>query len=320
MIADNIWGEVMEYLEQFLRYLASEKNSSENTINSYARDIEQFKKIVMEDDKFNNWQSVDKHIARLFLVKLFDLKVSKTSTLRKVSAMRSFFGFLVREEVVGVNPFVGLSLPKKDQKLPEIMSVNAIDNLINAVPQYWETAQEASKDKEFVNFAILRDQAIIEVIYSGGLRISEATNLNVDDVDLLSSTAKVQGKGKKQRLCMLGGSALKALRAYLKECKFRNINMRGKQPLFLNKYYERITPRSIQRQLKHYLITAGLPPDLTPHKLRHSFATHLLDAGADLRSVQELLGHKNLSTTQIYTHVSAKKMQETYRKAHPRAK
>lgn len=310
----------MTHLEKFLRYLANEKNSSLNTVNSYARDIEQFKKIVMENENFDNWQVVDKNTARLFLVKLYELKISKTSTLRKVSAMRSFFKFLVREEVVGINPFIDLSLPKKDQNLPEIMTVNTIDKLINAVPEYWESAQELSKDKEFFTFAILRDQAIIEVIYSGGLRISEAINLNIEDIDLLSGTLKVQGKGKKERLCMLGQKASQSLQKYLKECRKRNINMRGKQPLFLNKFYERITPRSIQRNLKNYLITAGLPADLTPHKLRHSFATHLLDAGADLRSVQELLGHQNLSTTQIYTHVSARKMQETYRKAHPRAK
>ena len=310
----------MTHLEKFLRYLANEKNSSLNTVNSYARDIEQFKKIVMENENFDNWQVVDKNTARLFLVKLYELKISKTSTLRKVSAIRSFFKFLVREEVVGINPFIDLSLPKKDQNLPEIMTVNAIDKLINAVPEYWESAQELSKDKEFFTFAILRDQAIIEVIYSGGLRISEAINLNIEDIDLLSGTLKVQGKGKKERLCMLGQKASQSLQKYLKECRNRNINMRGKQPLFLNKFYERITPRSIQRNLKNYLFAAELPADLTPHKLRHSFATHLLDAGADLRSVQELLGHQNLSTTQIYTHVSARKMQETYRKAHPRAK
>ena len=310
----------MSHLEKFLRYLESEKNSSSNTVNSYKIDIEQFQKIVMESPDFDAWQEVDKNTARLFLVKLYELKVSKSSTLRKVSAMRSFFRFLVREEIVPSNPFIGLSLPKKDRNLPEIMTVNAIDRLINAVSEYWETAKDLSKDKEFVPLAILRDKAIIEVIYSGGLRISEALNLNAEDVDLLSGTVKVQGKGKKQRFCMLGKCASRALQEYLRECKNHSLNMRGKQPLFLNKFFERITPRSIQRNLKNYLVTAGLPPDLTPHKLRHSFATHLLDAGADLRSVQELLGHENLSTTQIYTHVSTRKMQETYRKAHPRAK
>lgn len=310
----------MDNLEKFLKYLETEKDASIHTINSYRIDITQFQELVFQNKKFDDWQMVDKNFARHFLVKLFELKIGKASTLRKVSAMRSFFRYMIREEVLKVNPFIGLNTPKKDRNLPEIMSVSAIDQLINAVDSYWQEAQLLSKDKNHAPFAILRDKALIEIIYSGGLRISEAINLNYQHIDLLGGVAKVKGKGKKERFSMLGGSAQRAITAYIKECKNRAIVMRGDSPLFLNKDNERLSPRSFQRNLKNYLAAAGLPPELTPHKLRHSFATHLLDAGADLRSVQELLGHESLSTTQIYTHVSTQRMKDTYKKAHPRAK
>ena len=157
------------------------------------------------------------------------------------------------------------------------------------------------------------------MIYSGGLRISEALGLNMEDLDLLSGVMRVLGKGKKQRLCGLGNPAIRAIRKYLPVRRTRTENERRSAPVFVNRFGERLTTRSFQRNFKLYLRTAGLPMDMTPHKLRHSFATHLLDAGADLRSVQELLGHANLSTTQIYTHISTERMKAVYNKAHPRA-
>ena len=161
---------------------------------------------------------------------------------------------------------------------------------------------------------------MIEVIYSGGLRISEAVGINLKDLDIFSGTVIVHGKGKKERLCALGRPARTALRNYQQQRRQRPVENTPSAPLFVNHNGGRITPRSFQRNLKAYLQAAGLPPDFTPHKLRHSFATHLLDAGADLRSVQEMLGHANLGTTQIYTHVSTERLKEAYRKAHPRAK
>jgi integrase/recombinase XerC len=180
--------------------------------------------------------------------------------------------------------------------------------------------QGLSKDDASADFSTARDTAILEVIYSGGLRISEALNLNLGDVDLLSDIMKVRGKGKKERICALGGPAVKALRKYLKWRPLRTSNERQTAPIFVNKHGTRFTARSFQRNFKLYLETAGLPEEMTPHKLRHSFATHLLDAGADLRCVQELLGHENLSTTQIYTHVSSERLKKVYASAHPRAK
>ncbi len=191
--------------------------------------------------------------------------------------------------------------------------------LLAAPSQYWGK-MAVSGSKGDVVFASARDVAILEVLYSGGLRISEAIGLNLADLDFLSGSCVVRGKGKKERICLLGRPAITALRRYLQERERLGLaGARQPGPLFLNQEGARLTPRSVQRQLKLYLREAGLPSSYTPHKLRHSFATHLLDAGADLRSVQELLGHANLSTTQIYTHVSAERLISAYDQAHPRA-
>ncbi|MBE6365588.1 MAG: tyrosine recombinase XerC [Lentisphaerae bacterium] len=246
---------------------------------------------------------------------------SKRSIQRKLSSLRSFFRYLMITGNAGMNPFADLPQIKADKPLPKVMSINQIDLLISAVSTCWETALAAGtvRTEGGALFSSSRDRAIIEAIYSGGLRISEALNLNYADADISSGIIKVRGKGKKERLAVLGSPARKALREYL---RFRNAaggNRQPDAPLFLNQQGSRLTPRSFQRNLKNYLATAGLPPDFTPHKLRHSFATHLLDAGADLRSVQEMLGHENLSTTQIYTHVSAERLKQVYSDAHPLA-
>ena len=235
--------------------------------------------------------------------------------MRKLSSLRSFYRFLLREGDVSENPFSGLSTPRKENKLPEIMSVNAIDLLVNAVESY-QLAAPHKKEEDAV-FAAARDKAMIEMIYSGGLRISEAVNLNWQDCDFFSDAMKIKGKGKKERLAMVGGAARNAVFEYQKICRSLGFATSGANPVFRNRFGERITARSFQRNLKNYLISAGLPAELTPHKLRHSFATHMLDNGADLRTVQELLGHENLATTQIYTHVSLRRMKEVYSQAHP---
>ena len=201
------------------------------------------------------------------------------------------------------------------------MTVAEVSRLLDAPAQYWQAAcgQQLTKSDAHAQLSISRDSAILEVIYSGGLRISEAIGLNLGSVDLIAGVMLVRGKGKKERICALGGPAERSLRSYLKVRAVWNPDTRKEAPLFVNQDGNRITPRSFQRNFKLYLEQAGLPADLTPHKLRHSFATHLLDAGADLRSVQELLGHANLSTTQIYTHISSERMKAVYAKVHPRA-
>jgi integrase/recombinase XerC len=312
----------MNAMHNFLRYLTNERQASVHTTDNYQRDILQFVDIVLGQNKNPNWQSIGTDQARQFVIKLQERQLARNSVLRKISSMRSFFRFMLREEIVDKNPFVGLASIKKEQSLPKFMTVNEIDSLSTIPKAYWDQAilDETAKDADSAHFAAARDTALIEIIYSGGLRISEAIGLNLEDADLLSDIMKVKGKGKKERICAIGKPAGKALRHYLRIRILRTENERPNAPLFVNRFGTRLTPRSFQRNLKKYLIFAGLPPDLTPHKLRHSFATHLLDAGADLRAVQEMLGHKNLSTTQIYTHVSATKMKDTYKKAHPRAK
>lgn len=311
-------------LHGFLTYLRAERNASEHTLESYRMDIEQFCKMVLEQDASAtaiNWDDVSVHDARSFVVSLQNDELTKTSIIRKMSAMRSFYRYMLRENAVSVNPFAGLTSPKRGKLLPKYMTVAEVSRLLDSPAQYWQTAngQQLTKSDAHAQLSISRDSAILEVIYSGGLRISEAIGLNLGSVDLIGGVMLVRGKGKKERICALGGPANRALRSYLKVRAVWNPDTRKEAPLFVNQDGNRITPRSFQRNFKLYLEQAGLPADLTPHKLRHSFATHLLDAGADLRSVQELLGHANLSTTQIYTHISSERMKAVYAKAHPRA-
>lgn len=312
-------------LQNFLSYLVNERQMSRHTVQSYRMDIEQFAFLMMKQDpaeKEIDWTATDVYTARNFVVELQKLELSKTSMLRKISSLRSFYRYLARENIIDKNPFSGLNAPKKEKKLPKFMSVEEVGRLLDAPAKYWPQAlaAEQAKDAESANFAKLRDTAILEVIYSGGLRISEALGLNLGDIDIISEYFKVRGKGKKERIAALGGPAIHALQQYLQVRKSRSSDLRNTSPLFINKDGGRLTSRSFQRFFKLYLATAGLPSDITPHKLRHSFATHLLDAGADLRSVQEMLGHANLSTTQIYTHVTTERLKSVYAKAHPRAK
>lgn len=306
----------------FIRYLELEKQASPHTVESYSRDINQFAGIVGIDlASYTSWNDIGVDEARSYLYHLRELGLAPSSVRRKLAGLRAMWRFMQREGAVKSNPFRELASPKKNSELPKVMAVNAVDTLIRSIPVYYERAQADNriKNQAVAEFACCRDQALTEVIYSGGLRISEALGLDYPDLDMLGMTVKVRGKGAKERLAALGGPAERALRRYLKLRRLYFTGRRGEGPLFINMDGERLTARSYQRNLKHYLLTAGLPPDLTPHKLRHSFATHMLDAGADLRSVQEMLGHSSLSSTQIYTHVSIKRLKEVYAEAHPRA-
>lgn len=325
--------EILEnHLNHFLKYLRSERDCSEHTLRNYAQDIAQFAELHFKTDivaseknkaeLMLDWASLDLYQTRSYVANLQkQLHLSRTSVMRKMSSMRSFYKYLTREEVVKNNPFSGLQSPKRPKRLPQFFTITQLETLLKAPSNYWlaSVKQGTTKSQAHAHFAELRDLALMETIYSGGMRISEAVGLNLGDIDLISGVARVRGKGKKERLCALGKPAEKALHHYLSARTSMTSNQKTNAPLFINHLGARLTQRSFQRLFKTYLLAADLPTELTPHKLRHSFATHLLDNGADLRAVQELLGHENLSTTQIYTHVTTERLKEAYKKAHPRA-
>lgn len=310
--------------QRFISYLRNTRNMSEHTVSSYGIDICQFAGLCLKKDPKNeqvDWDAVSVYDARGFIVDLQEAGLSKTSMQRKLSGLRSFFRYLVRDCRVKNNPFSGLTGPKKQKSLPKYMTVNEVGTLLDAPAQFWQEALASgyARDEASADFQKKRDAAMLEIIYSGGLRISECIGLNLGDIDLFSGVMKIRGKGKKERLGAIGTPAIRALRSYLTLRRTMFSDNRQDSPVFLNQQGTRFTSRSFQRNFKQYLMTANLPPEMTPHKLRHSFATHLLDAGADLRSVQELLGHANLSTTQLYTHISSERMRAVYHQAHPRA-
>jgi integrase/recombinase XerC len=289
----------MKWVEKFTTYLEAERNASKHTIINYRVDLTDFHKF-MDSRELIETGPLD---IRRFLSHLTDRQCSRSTLGRKLACLRSFFKFLVRENAVTSNPAATISSPKQEKRLPSFLEVDEIARLLEA-PQgdRWDAK---------------RDKALMELLYSSGLRVGELVAISVDDVDLESGLVKVFGKRKKERIVPVGAVALKALRVYLEARPEKNSHVQN--PLFINKNYTRLTDRSVRRIILKYVRQLGIKKDVYPHMFRHSFATHMLDRGADLRSVQELLGHENLSTTQIYTHVSLKKVREAFETAHPRA-
>ncbi|HKL21703.1 MAG TPA: tyrosine recombinase [Tichowtungia sp.] len=309
-------------VEHFVRYLEGERNASEHTICNYLMDIQQFAGLTWGDEAKPpyRWKEADRFAARKFLVFFQKLEMAPATTGRKLSALRSFYKFLVREEYVPLNPFTGLQLPKKGSYLPAVLSMGEVEQLL-AAPH--AMAKGVKKKRVFDEYVPVRDTAILEMLYSTGMRVGELVSMKESRIDILSGIVNVLGKGKKERLCPLGRPAEMALQNAL-SMRSEVWNELGRQArprevVFLNKNGGPLTARSIERMVKKYVMYCGLKPTISPHALRHSFATHLLDNGADLRSVQELLGHASLSTTQIYTHVSIEKLKRVYEEAHPRA-
>jgi integrase/recombinase XerC len=245
-------------------------------------------------------------LVREFLAYLYAQNYTKSTTARKLATLRSFYKFLIRRSLVSVNPLSTIRTPKQDKRLPKCLDLEQVQKLL-------ESPGEG-------DLLAARDRAMLEVLYSSGIRVSELVELEMQDLDLVEGVLRVRGKGRKDRLTPIGSQAIKALQRYFE--------MRSMEPrcggayaarVFLNKHGEPLSTRSVRRKLDKYLVQAGLDPGISPHTLRHSFATHLLNNGADLRSVQELLGHQSLSTTQVYTHLTTARMKEAYNAAHPRA-
>ncbi len=304
----------------FATHLCAEVLASPHTYEAYAQDLAQFAQCAFRGapPPFP-WARVDRYGVRAFLMACQKNGDAPATTCRKLAAVRTFFSFLVREGKVAHNPCEGIRGPRKPHKLPVVLTQEQIVELLDA-PLAASLADKGRAPSGMEEFAAVRDKAILEFLYSTGARVAECAAVSLHDVNLDAGTVRLQGKGRKERLAVLGGPAALAIRAMLERADdlFSDVNAPA-APLFRNLDGGRLTTRSIERMLKHWLAVAGLPANVTPHKLRHSFATHLLEAGADLRSVQELLGHARLSTTQIYTHLAIGRLREIYQSAHPRA-
>jgi len=331
-------------VQDFLGYLEHEKRFSQHTSKCYGADLAQFAKFVSiqpeqasvgpdsshhEHEVISPWSAqssgaataletqtetkleqrllgIDANMVRRYMAQLNQRQYSKSTIARKLATLRSFYKFLVKRSRLASNPVTAVKTPKQEKKLPKFLEYEDIQRLLNSPPaNTWLGA---------------RDRAIMEVLYSTGMRVSELVALNMDDVDFLGEVIHVRGKGKKERIAPIGSTALQSIQHYI---EFRNRRMENDSDfdprvLFANKHGQRLSTRSVRRKMDKYLKMAGLDPAISPHTLRHSFATHMLNNGADLRSVQELLGHQSLSTTQVYTHLTTSKIKDVYDGAHPR--
>lgn len=331
--------------ERFAAYLTDERHFSPYTARCYGADLRQFVEFLADEfgldpaesaetDAFNRLQAsagaapdvagsitprtltdiiatADADLIRGFLAHLGEQSYSAATMARKIATLRSFYKWAQRRGLAQTNPMTLIRTPRQSKRLPKAISVDQVEQLLSAPPE-----------NEVLG---LRDRAMLETLYSTGIRVSELVALNTDDLDLAGESMHVRGKGKKERLVPLGSHALAAIVGYIDRIKtdprFASAWAEGgeEHPLFVNKHGKRLSSRSVRRKLDKYLKQIGLDTTISPHTLRHSFATHLLDNGADLRSVQELLGHESLSTTQVYTHLTEKRVRDTYDRAHPRA-
>ncbi len=295
-------------LADFLAHLGIEKNASPNTVKSYREDLSQALQFLRDLTKLQSLDAEQWHTRHLraFVAWLHGEKYGKSTIARRLAAVRAFGKFLCRQGTLETNPAVGLRGPRAEKKLPHFLTLEDVGRLLDVPGR--------------ATWLGRRDKAILEVLYSAGLRVSELVGLNLPDLALADGILTIRGKGRKERLALIGEHATAALQEWLADRpEVLTGASRTTDAVFLNKNGTRLTTRSVGRLLEKHLARAGLDPRTTPHTLRHSFATHLLDNGADIRGVQELLGHKSLATTQIYTHMTAKRLQQTYQKAHPRA-
>ena len=297
---------MQEVFNKYINYLEVERNSSPYTVRNYTTDLLDFFRFLRDSD-IDSLKEVDRHTLRDYLSHLMEKGFVKASIARKLSAIRSFYRYLVREEIIATSPVATTSSPKLDKRLPSFLTIEEINRLLEA-PDL-STPQG------------LRDRALLELLYASGLRVSELVSLNLEGINLDTNEIRVWGKGSKERVVLIGKPAAEALRTYLRQGrpKFFGTRIRMTNALLLNRYGKRLMERRVQRILEKYTNIAGIGKRVYPHMLRHTFATHLLDGGADLRVVQELLGHASLSSTQIYTHVSKSQAKKVYLSAHPMA-
>ena len=295
------------HLEEYLHYLKIERGLSDNTIQSYQRDLKRYLLFLTEEKK-EDWEDIDRYLILDFLEELRNEGKSSATIIRMVSALRKFHQFLRQERFTDNDPMQHVDTPKKQQKLPKTLSIKEVEKII-----------EAPDTSDILG---IRDRAILELMYATGLRVSELITLKLDDLHLSLGLIQTLGKGDKERIIPIGDQAINWINIYLEKSRPELLAKNKKEKtrvLFLNYKGEGFSRQGIWKNLKVYVVQAGIEKEVTPHTLRHSFATHLLENGADLRVVQELLGHADISTTQIYTHISKKRMADVYKNYFPRA-
>lgn len=290
-------------VSKFIQFLKTERNYSVYTLKNYLIDLKDLWSFL--EKRRSSLNQADRIIAREFLYTL-QKKYSRRSLARKISTCRSFFRYLLREKYVDKNPFELIKTPKLEKRLPNFLYEGEIRKMLEAADSLAPRG--------------IRDRAIFELLYSSGIRVSEAVKLNLSDLDLESFEIKVFGKGSKERIVLIGKYAVSALKDYLEQARDRLLGKLKNRALFVGNRGGRLSQRSVERMIKSLALKSGLIKKVTPHTIRHTFATHLLERGADLRTVQELLGHTSLSTTQVYTHVTKEKLKSVYDAAHPRAR
>lgn len=295
-----------ELMEEFVRHLRGERAASRHTIEAYTRALSGFREGYGDD--FEGWTACTEEDVRQWLYVELEKESSRNTVRLRLSALRSFFSFMLRRKLITASPVAEIQMPKAEKKLPVFLSQPQMAELL-------ELPLNVPLEKQAPDWMPFRDKAILELFYSCGIRLSELVGLNMGDVSLSDAYARIRGKGNRERLVPIGSFALEALREYIVRAGVPNGG-----PLFVSKLKKRLSRRAVGQLLDKYLALSGIPLHITPHKLRHSFATHMLEAGADIRAVQELLGHSSLATTQIYTHVTKKRLFSAYREAHPRAK
>ena len=295
---------MQEVFNRYINYLDAERNASHYTVRNYTHDLLDFFS-YLKSKKISSLNEVDKQVLRGYLSHLMKEGFARVSISRKLSAIRSFYRYLLREELVETSPIADTSSPKLDKRLPKFLTPEEAVRLLEAPDSSTALGQ--------------RDRALMELLYASGLRVSELVSLDLEQINLETNEIRVWGKGAKERMVLMGKPAAAALASYLSQGRPRLLGKKKGYALFLNRDGGRLTERSIQRILKKYSRVAGIKKRVHPHLLRHTFATHLLDGGADLRVVQELLGHASLVSTQIYTHVTQSRARKVYLSAHPLA-
>lgn len=295
----------MEYaLEDFLHYLTVERGLSENTVQSYKRDLSQYQTFMVETEGLRDLDGIARTHIMKFLYALNDKGRSPATIARLLSSIRLYHQFLVREKVTSQDPSLHIETPKKDRKLPKVLSSEEVDTLLSI-------SGESALD--------YRNKAMLEILYATGLRVTELVTLKLNDLHLTMGFVRCIGKGSKERIIPLGDLAKEAVEQYLEHGRGQLVKHKGTEELFVNHHGNSLSRQGFWKILKAVAREAGIQKELTPHTLRHSFATHLLENGADLRAVQEMLGHADISTTQIYTHVTKTRLKDVYRSYHPRA-